>query len=238
MALSDFMPYGAPELLDGAGSRMARATMLGSLCVATLVLALGAVLTRGFTTVPTALDPIREIKWMPEVVIDDPLVHAVPRALTEQVLIDPHAAVRAVEEVLEPAAPVTEFPPAPPGQSGTDRETVEVPPASGSGLLTLQRDPLPGDYVYTDEYPAMVRCSDPVYSDLAREAGVEGTVRVLILVELDGRVRHAIVAPGGSVPMLDEAALTAARSCVFTPALANHHPVKVWVSRSYRFSLH
>jgi hypothetical protein len=51
-------------------------------------------------------------------------------------------------------------------------------------------------------------------------------------------VERAIVAPKGSIPMLDQAALDAALTCVFTPALTNGHPVKVWVSQGYRFSLH
>jgi len=38
--------------------------------------------------------------------------------------------------------------------------------------------------------------------------------------------------------MLDDAARAAALATVFTPALANGRPVKVWVERSYRFSLH
>jgi len=49
---------------------------------------------------------------------------------------------------------------------------------------------------------------------------------------------RAIVRPGGSVPMLDDAAIGAALQCVFTPALANGRPVKVWVTQDYRFRLH
>jgi outer membrane biosynthesis protein TonB len=51
-------------------------------------------------------------------------------------------------------------------------------------------------------------------------------------------VEKAVIAPKGSVPMLDQAALEAARRSVFTPALANGRPVKVWVRQQYRFALH
>ena len=53
-----------------------------------------------------------------------------------------------------------------------------------------------------------------------------------------GRVEKAQIARDGSVPMLDQAALEAARRSVFTPALANGRPVKVWVRQQYRFALH
>jgi protein TonB len=105
-------------------------------------------------------------------------------------------------------------------------------------MLPVEKDPEPGVFVPVDELPVAVHCAEAHYPDLPREAGVEGTVRVLMLVGLDGRVERAIIAPGGSVPMLDEAALAASRECVFTPALTNNHPVKVWVARNYRFSLH
>jgi len=50
-------------------------------------------------------------------------------------------------------------------------------------------------------------------------------------------VLKAIVQPKGSVPMLDQAAITAALASVFTPALVNNRPVKVWVTQDYRFKL-
>src|SRR5262245_41972338 len=43
MALSDFMPYGAPELLEGASPRLARSTLLASGFVAVLIWCLGMV---------------------------------------------------------------------------------------------------------------------------------------------------------------------------------------------------
>jgi protein TonB len=103
--------------------------------------------------------------------------------------------------------------------------------------VTLDPDPLPNVYVYTDELPQLVRRVTPIYPDIAREAGVEGTVKLQLLIGLDGRVLKAIVQPKGSVPMLDQAAITAALASVFTPALVNNRPVKVWVTQDYRFKL-
>jgi TonB family protein len=53
----------------------------------------------------------------------------------------------------------------------------------------------------------------------------------------DGRVLDVVTAPGGSIPLLDDAALEAARRWVFKPALANGHPVIVWVALRFDFSL-
>lgn len=90
--------------------------------------------------------------------------------------------------------------------------------------------------VTVDVYPDLVSSPAPVYPELAREAGVEGTVVVLALVDLDGRVRDTVLK--SSVPMLDEAARTAVRQWRFTPALTNRHAVRVWVAVPVRFRLH
>lgn len=86
--------------------------------------------------------------------------------------------------------------------------------------------------------PVLIRCKDALYPDFARSAGVEGSVRVMSLVGLDGHVERVVLQKRESVPMLDESAITAARTCVYRPPLSNGRPVKVWVLRPYRFSLH
>ncbi len=58
-----------------------------------------------------------------------------------------------------------------------------------------------------------------------------------VLVGRDGRVLDVRIDQGHSVPMLDEAAVRAARQWVFTPAFANGKPVAVWVAVPFNFSL-
>ena len=238
MVLSEYMPYGAPELLDGARSRMARSTLVASLAVVLLVSGLGAILGRGVTTItielprgwedkllPPPTEPPREYRTPPRVPPAPPRTH-------ELVIPVP---------VPDRVAPIDDFHDAPPVPSvpGGERGGDTVWPGShGDPAPPVEKDPEPGTFIAVDELPYPVHCAEARYPDLAREAGVEGTVRVLMLVGLSGRVERAILAPGGSVPMLDEAALAASRQCVFTPALAHDHPVKVWVSRNYHFSLH
>jgi protein TonB len=240
MALSDFMPYGAPELIDGAEQRMARATTFATLGVALLVVTAGALATRGFTQLPDASELTRVIVLDPPPTLEEALQHAVPHVEPAGATVDPRALVRLVPDLPDPVEPVADFTrPVLPVGPGTGGDIGPAQVQHGSGPVAVVDSDPPSDAVaFVDEFPNLVRCAEPRYPDMAREAGVEGTVRVLVLVGLDGRVRRAVVAPGGSVPMLDDAALEAARSCVFTPALTNRHPVKVWVSRSYRFTLH
>ena len=239
MALSDFMPYGAPELIDHAEARLARSTTVASLMVAALVVVSGVIATRGFTSLSSTEQELRVFVFDPPSLWEQP-VQQVRTRITQTAIADPHANLRAVPDVPdEPVAPVPldlELLMTDPGKGGT---TTPVGALDGDKPLVASTDDPPGDGVqYAEEFPNVVRCREPRYPDLAREAGVEGTVRVLVLVGLDGRVRRAMIAAGGSVPMLDETALEAARSCVFTPALADHRPVKVWISRQYRFRLH
>ena len=108
--------------------------------------------------------------------------------------------------------------------------------APGEGVPAVETDPVPGGFVYTDQLPARVLFVAPEYPDMAREAGVEGTVMLWALVDLDGSVKAVQVIH--SVPLLDAAAGTALRRWRFTPALANGHPERVWVAVPVKFSLH
>jgi TonB family protein len=96
--------------------------------------------------------------------------------------------------------------------------------------------PDPGVFIAVEVEPVLVTMEEPVYPDLAREAGVSGDVLVRVLVGADGFVTQAFVLV--SVPMLDEAALTAARTAVFKPALQSGRPVPVWVNVPISFQLH
>jgi protein TonB len=114
--------------------------------------------------------------------------------------------------------------------------------SEGSGPAVLPQDadtlPLPGEYRYFEELPEPITRVVPTYSDVAREAGVEGLVIVSVLVGKDGRVLDARLDKKRQVPMLNEAALAAARRWVFRPALANNRPVAVWTAIPFNFELH
>ena len=78
----------------------------------------------------------------------------------------------------------------------------------------------------------------PEYPRFAKEAGVEGLVMVKVLVGKDGRVLDARLVEKFQVPMLNAAALEAARQWVFTPGLVTGRPVACWTAIPFRFRLH
>lgn len=115
--------------------------------------------------------------------------------------------------------------PQPGSVPGTGRETGDPAPPAG-----------PEIYVYHDEAPVLASAPPPVYPEIGIAAQVEGIVLLWALVGLDGGVEEVRVKH--SVPLLDEAAVSAVRRWRFIPALANKRPVRVWVAVPVRFSLH
>lgn len=96
--------------------------------------------------------------------------------------------------------------------------------------------PSPDEYVAFEKAPELVKMDPATYPPIAREAGVEGTVLVRVLVGDDGFVKDMIIIQ--SVPMLDEAAADAAWTAVFKPALQKDRPVAVWMVIPLEFTLH
>ena len=240
MALSRFMPYGASELLADQDERMAKAT-LAAMGLLALLLALAATVAAVLPTphavpMPTLL-PTYQLLTPPNMNPPQPapsFVRPAPHAATA----NPHAAPVPVPDAqvkLAPTLPQTsgDVGKAPAGPA--DPTQSAVPDAC---MCMGNTPPAPGTYVPVDDYPTLLKSADILYPDFARDAGVEGRVVVLLLVGKDGHVMDARVDPKHSVPMLDQAAMDCARTCVFTPARANGHPVMVWVARPFDFHLH
>jgi protein TonB len=83
--------------------------------------------------------------------------------------------------------------------------------------------------------PQKVRDVPPVYPPIARAAGIAGIVIVEAVIDETGAVRDVRVLR--SVPLLDEAALTAVRQWRFTPTTLNGAPIPVVMTVSVRFEL-
>ena len=110
---------------------------------------------------------------------------------------------------------------------------------AGDSLVVNAGDvglPSPEEYVAFEKAPELVSMNPPVYPELAREAGVEGTVLVRVLVGDDGFVKDMLIIQ--SVPMLDDSAVEAAWTAVFKPALQKDRPVAVWMVIPIEFNLH
>jgi protein TonB len=104
-------------------------------------------------------------------------------------------------------------------------------------IVDYEKDtsPKPGDFVAFDELPVLLSAEQPQYPELAKEAGITGTVRVNVLVGKDGRVKKAIAMDGPE--LFRPAAVEAAMRARFKPALQGRNPVEVWVLIPFNFEL-
>ncbi len=231
-SLFQFMPYGAPELKEVARKYMVRSVVVASgAMVIVYLLSFGTAefLRHRPHETSVIVVPYRELAAPPPLTQDAPP----PQVNVTQPVAPPTAAV---------PVPVPEAE-APPEQTIASQEDIaQTTPsvASGDGDMVVAppSEDLPkfGDYVYVEELPEAITRVQPVYPDLAREAGVDGTVLVQALVGKDGKVKDTKVVK--SIAMLDAAAEAAVKQWVFKPALSNNKPVAVWVAVPVKFSLH
>ncbi len=75
-----------------------------------------------------------------------------------------------------------------------------------------------------------------VYPDLAKRAGIEGKVNIRVLVGKNGVPKKHIIESSDS-DLLNDAAVRAVMSSVFTPAIQNNQPIDCWVSIPIVFRL-
>lgn len=101
--------------------------------------------------------------------------------------------------------------------------------------VDIDTSPSPFEFVAVEEEPVRLRIDPPVYPELARDAGIEGTVLVQVLVGRDGKVKDVIYVDGPEA--LKEAAFACARTAVWKPALMDNKPVEVWVVMPVTFRL-
>ena len=95
-------------------------------------------------------------------------------------------------------------------------------------LLLLLAIPLPARAA--EPPPAVVHTVQPAYPKAARDAGIEGTVVVDLVLDAEGRVTHATVATSAG-DLLDQTALDAAPGLRFAAGAADRHV-------SYAFTFH
>jgi len=229
-----FMPYGAPELKQVARKFMVRAVVIGSAVWLGLFLStIGTMMILANRPKETSVIvvPYRELAAPPPLTQNEPP----PQVAIAQPVAPPTVGV---------AVPVPDAE-APPEQTIASQEEIAattpgVETTGGDNIVvappTEEELPAFGEYVYVEELPEAITKVAPQYPDIAREAGVDGTVLVQALVGKDGRVKDTRVVK--SIPMLDAAASAAVKQWVFKPALSNNKPVAVWVAVPVRFTLH
>jgi protein TonB len=83
--------------------------------------------------------------------------------------------------------------------------------------------------------PVKIRDVRPVYPDIAQRARVQGIVIIEATIDGTGHVADARLLQ--SIPLLDDAALTAVRQWVFTPTRLNGNPISVLMTVTVQFKL-
>jgi len=91
------------------------------------------------------------------------------------------------------------------------------------------------EFFAVSEKPVLLKKATPKYPDLARRAQIEGTVVVTVTIGKTGKVESAAIFK--SIPMLDDAAIEAARQCSFKPAKQRDKFVKVKMNIPFQFRL-
>jgi len=111
---------------------------------------------------------------------------------------------------------------------------------TGDGNVTFKvEDVIPDINAFVPvEVPAKpIVPTKPRYPEIARRMEQHGTVYVKMLVNLDGSVMRVVVIKSSNFPTLDTAAVEAAWTWKFTPAIQNKKPVRIWVAAPFKFEL-
>lgn len=92
-------------------------------------------------------------------------------------------------------------------------------------------------FVPYDKPPRPLSPIRPKYPKRAKDAGIEGTIVIQVLVGADGSVKHTQVLKGIPNTGLDEAATEAVQDIMFEPAEKDGVPQEVWISIPINFKL-
>lgn len=121
-----------------------------------------------------------------------------------------------------------------------DDVTIEDTDVDFDAMEELPPPPPPEDdevfeFFAVSEKPEIRHKQTPVYPDLAKKAGIEGIVVITVTIGKTGDVENARIFK--SQPMLDEAALAAAKKCKFKPAKQRDKFIKVKMNIPFHFKL-
>jgi protein TonB len=93
------------------------------------------------------------------------------------------------------------------------------------------------DFIAFDEPPVLIHLERPVYPEFSRDSGIEGAVAVKVVVNKEGKVTEAVVLASDVTAEMEQAALKAARGCLFKPGSQRGKPVPVAVMIPFEFRL-
>jgi protein TonB len=243
--LASIMPYGAPELKQ----YIQRSTRNGFLiAVALLVLLLGGYMA--FLAINAAAGKAKGpgVNKMKLTQLPPPPTQAQETPPPPPPTTAPGPAARAGTPVPVPDALVT-----PDMKDFANIDEVSRASTTGGdgndqGFLGLAKDvevevrddePSAYDFVPVEKEPYIdikELQRKVVYPELAKRAGIEGKVNIRVLVGKNGIPKKNIIESTDS-DLLNDAAVKAVMSSVFTPAIQNNQPIDCWVSIPIVFRL-
>jgi TonB family protein len=136
-------------------------------------------------------------------------------------------ALRSANQKPPPAPPTVADPPA--GQKPPPPPPPPPPPARQQ-----VEDPIS---IKWDTPPRPILTAIAAYPELARKAGIEGRVILMLLVDENGSVVEAEVVKAEPPGIFDDAALMAIRNWRFEPAMKDGKPIKVRMEQPMEFAL-
>jgi protein TonB len=95
----------------------------------------------------------------------------------------------------------------------------------------------PTGYIPWDKDPVPTKLVKPAYPELAKRAGIEGIVQILVTIGIDGKVHGAHVISSDVTGAMNRAALAAAWKCRFEAAEQQGKKVEVSVVIPFEFRL-
>ncbi len=234
-----YSPYGAFELKAKYQRNFTFATLIALGLVLTIIgsAVLYKILTAAdeaeIIAAPVVIQTIRDIPPPPQIERRPPKVQVqqqvqvpkvgIPTPVADDELMDEDVVIATQQELADISVP-----------------TFDQGAGPGDDLvIDIQEDfiPAPEDFVPLEIQPEMLERAQPDYPQLARQAGLTGTVAVQGLVNPKGEVQDVKIARSSGVESLDLAAEEAAYKCKFKPGIQNGNPVFVWVVWTYEFTL-
>ena len=110
--------------------------------------------------------------------------------------------------------------------------TTDMPIVSGAGDVPASE---PEFYAF-DQAPVLIESTKPVYPEVAREVGIEGTVLLRLLVDENGAVIAVDIIKSDVTATMEQNAIQAAMIYKFKPAKQRNVPVKAHEAVTLKFS--
>ncbi len=168
------------------------------------------------------------------------LVHGLARQIVE--VIRQPLETKIIEEIKAPPPDKPPPPPPPklvmppPPYIPPPEVQVQVPTVMAPTITAVTTVKPPEEY----RTPAVVdakTCDKPPYPAAARRANETGSVRMLFLIDVDGKVLDSKVERTSGSRRLDEAARAGLTLCRFRPATLNGRPERTWGRIDYVWKL-